>query len=174
MRRRDADGTARQLLTVVMLVMRSVAAEMRRSEQALAPAQLATLMRIAAGPCTMSDLARHRAVSLPTVSKSVEMLVRRKLVARRADAADRRQSVVRLTADGRRATRQMRQRAERHVATVLAPLPAAERALLDRALAALGPVRAAAAAPCGTAPDRTRPATRATGQPRPARRTAGR
>ena len=35
------------------------------------------LMRISAGPCTMSELARFQAVSLPTISKSVDMLVRR-------------------------------------------------------------------------------------------------
>ena len=44
----DSRAAARQLLAVVMLVMRSLSTEMRRTEQALAPAQLATLMRLAA------------------------------------------------------------------------------------------------------------------------------
>ena len=71
----DAGTAARELLHVVMLVMRTVAADMRRKPGAVAPAQMGTLMKVSVGPCTMSGLARHQAVSLPTVSKSVDMLV---------------------------------------------------------------------------------------------------
>jgi DNA-binding MarR family transcriptional regulator len=117
-----------------MLVMRTVAAEMRRSRRPLAPAQMGTLMRIGAGPCTMSDLARHQAVSLPTMSRSVDMLVRRGWVERGAGRSDRRQSMVRLTPRGRRVLADIQQRAERHVAATLAPLAAAERLQLVAAL----------------------------------------
>ena len=48
---------------------------------------MGSLMRIGAGPCTMSDLARHQAVSLPTISRSVDMLVRRGWVERGAGQA---------------------------------------------------------------------------------------
>src|SRR5215472_10245243 len=99
-----------------MLVMRTVAAEMRRSRRPLAPAQMGSLMRIGAGPCTMSELARHQAVSLPTISKSVDMLVRRGWVERSAVKRDRRQSIVRLTRRGRRVLADIQQRAEQHVA----------------------------------------------------------
>ena len=75
----DAGTAARELLHVVMLVMRTVAADMRREPGAVAPAQMGTLMKVSVGPCTMSSLARHQAVSLPTVSKSVDMLVRPRL-----------------------------------------------------------------------------------------------
>jgi len=125
---------ARELLHVVMLVMRTVSAEMRRSRRPLAPTQMGSLMRIAAGPCTMSELARHQAVSLPTMSKSADMLVRRGWVERGADKRDRRQSMVRLTPRGRRVLADIQQRAERHVAETLAPLAAAERAQLIAAL----------------------------------------
>jgi len=125
---------ARELLHVVMLVMRTVAAEMRRSRRPLAPAQMGSLMRISAGPCTMSELARHQAVSLPTISRSVNMLVRRGWVERGAGRSDRRQSMVRLTPRGRRVLADMKQRAERHVAETLVPLAAAERAQLVAAL----------------------------------------
>jgi DNA-binding MarR family transcriptional regulator len=128
---------ARELLHVVMLVMRTVAAEMRRSRRPLAPTQMGSLMRITAGPCTMSDLARHQAVSLPTISKSVDMLVRRGWVERWADKRDRRQSMVRLTPRGRRVLADIQQRAERHVAETLAPLAPAERAQLIAALRVL-------------------------------------
>ena len=125
---------ARELLHVVMLVMRTVSAEMGRSRRPLAPTQMGSLMRIAAGPCTMSELARHQAVSLPTMSKSADMLVRRGWVERGADKRDRRQSMVRLTPRGRRVLADIQQRAERHVAETLAPLAAAERAQLIAAL----------------------------------------
>jgi DNA-binding MarR family transcriptional regulator len=128
---------ARELLHVVMLVMRTVAAEMRRSRRPLAPTQMGSLMRIAAGPCTMSELARHMAVSLPTISKSVDMLVRREWVERSADKRDRRQSMVRLTPRGRRVLADIQQRAERHVAETLAPLAPAERTQLIAALRVL-------------------------------------
>jgi DNA-binding MarR family transcriptional regulator len=125
---------ARELLHVVMLVMRTVAAVMRRSRRPLAPTQMGSLMRIAAGPCTMSDLARHQAVSLPTISKSVDMLVRRGWVERWADKRDRRQSMVRLTPRGRRVLADIRRQAERHVRQTLSPLGAVERAQLVAAL----------------------------------------
>jgi DNA-binding MarR family transcriptional regulator len=127
-------AAARELLYVVMLVMRTVAAEMRRSRRPLAPAQMGNLMRIGAGPCTMSDLARHQAVSLPTISRSVDMLVRRGWVERGTGRSDRRQSMVRLTPRGRRVLADIQQRAERHVAATLAPLAAAERIQLVAAL----------------------------------------
>jgi len=130
----QSQTAARELLHVVMLVMRTVAAEMRRSRRPLAPTQMGSLMRIAAGPCTMSELARHQAVSLPTMSKSADMLVRRGWVERGADKRDRRQSMVRLTPRGRRVLADIQQRAERHVAETLAPLAAAERAQLIAAL----------------------------------------
>ena len=128
---------ARELLHVVMLVMRTVAAEMRRSRRPLSPTQMGSLMRIAAGPCTMSDLARHQAVSLPTISKSVDMLVRRGWLGRWADKHDRRQSMVRLTPRGRRVLADIQERAERHVTQTLAPLAPAERTQLIAALRVL-------------------------------------
>ena len=140
----DSTEAARELLHVVMLVMRSVSAELRRSATPMAPAQLGTLMKIANEPCRVSDLARHLAVSLPTMSKSVDMLVRRRLVERYADETDRRQTMIRPTAAGRRAALRMKARAERHVARALAPLGASDRTAL---LSALGPVKRALAPP---------------------------
>jgi DNA-binding MarR family transcriptional regulator len=100
-------------------------------------------MRISAGPCTMSELARHMAVSLPTISKSADMLVRRGWVERWADQRDRRQSMVRLTPRGRRVLADIQQRAERHVAETLAPLAPAERTQLIAALRVLAGVLSA-------------------------------
>jgi DNA-binding MarR family transcriptional regulator len=123
----DAGTAARELLHVVMLVMRTLAADMRRSPDALAPAQMGMLMKVAAGPCTMSALARHQAVSLPTTSKSVDMLVRRGWLERWVDKHDRRQTMVRLTVEGRRVLGDIRNRSEKHVRGSLSGLTAMER-----------------------------------------------
>jgi len=124
------DDAARSLLDVVMLVMRTVAADMRKSPRPLAPAQMGSLMRIASGPCTMSDLARFQSVSLPTISKSVDMLVRRGWVERWIDKQDRRQTMARLTPSGKKMLAHIKQRTERQVTRTLAPLSPAERAQL--------------------------------------------
>jgi DNA-binding MarR family transcriptional regulator len=129
------EEAARSLLDVVMLVMRTVAADMRKSPRPLAPAQMGSLMRIAASPCSMSELARYQAVSLPTISKSVDMLVRRGWVERWIDKHDRRQTMARLTPSGRRMLTHIRQRTGLQVTRTLAPLSAAERAQLVSALA---------------------------------------
>ncbi|HET9267060.1 MAG TPA: MarR family transcriptional regulator [Vicinamibacterales bacterium] len=123
----DAGTAARELLHVVMLVMRTVAANMRRSPDSLAPAQMGTLMKVSMAPCTMSALARHLAVSPPTVSKSVDMLVRRGWLERWVDKHDRRLTMVRLTAEGRRVLADIKKRTETHVRHSLSGLTAPER-----------------------------------------------
>ena len=126
----SSQAEAQELLHVVMLVMQSVSAEMRGSRRHLEPTQMGSLMKIGLGPCSMTDLARHKAVSLSTISKSVDMLVRRGWVERWVDKQDRRQTRVRLTAAGRRTLTDIQRRAERHVAEKLSPLTAVERGQL--------------------------------------------
>ena len=137
------DDAARGLLDVVMLVMRTVAADMRKSPRPLAPAQMGSLMRIASAPCTMSELARFQSVSLPTISKSVDMLVRRGWVERWIDKQDRRQTMARLTPSGKKMLAHIKQRTERQVTRTLAPLSPAERLQLVAALNILRRVLAA-------------------------------
>ncbi len=119
------------------LVMRAVSAELRRSRRPIAPSQMATLARIGAAPCTMSALARHHTVTLPTISKSIDALARRGWVERSNDLQDRRRTIVRLTPGGRRVLGSIKHRAERHVARTLAPLSAADRAHVTSTLRAL-------------------------------------
>ena len=85
----------------------------------------------------MSSLARHQAVSLPTVSKSVDMLVRRGWLERWVDPHDRRQTMVRLTPQGRRVLGGIKKRTEQHVRRSLTPLTVAEREQLVVAMRVL-------------------------------------
>jgi DNA-binding MarR family transcriptional regulator len=96
--------------------------------------QWATLRRIGRNPCTMSELARHKGVGLPTISKSVDMLVRRGWAERWVDKSDRRQTLVRLTASGRRVLDKCRRALEEFLDARLASLTAAERNEIDRSL----------------------------------------
>ena len=121
-----------ELVDVVYLVMQAIWADMRRSRRAIEPSQWATLRRIARGPCTMSELARHKGVSLPTISKSVDMLVRRGWVERFVDDTDRRQTLVRLTAGGRRVLAECRRRVELRLDEKLATLSAGRARAGDR------------------------------------------
>lgn len=119
-------GTS-ELLDVVNLVADIVWTEMRRSRHAIEPSQWATLRRIRKGPCTMSELARHKEVSLPTISKSVDMLVRRGWVERWIDTSDRRQTLVRLTTSGRRVLADVRRHLEEVLAAKLGVVAAGQR-----------------------------------------------
>jgi DNA-binding MarR family transcriptional regulator len=131
-----------ELLDVVNLVMQAVWADMRRARHAIEPSQWATLRRIARGPCTMSELARFKEVSLPTMSRSVEMLVRRGWVERRVDGADRRQTLVQLTANGRRILADCRRRAELLLTEKLEPLSPRQRVEIASSLCMLRDVLA--------------------------------
>jgi DNA-binding MarR family transcriptional regulator len=122
------------LVDVVNLVTQILWSDLRRSNATIELTQWAMLRRIARGPCTMSELARHRGVSLPTISKSVEMLVRRGWVARGVDDDDRRQTIVRLTPGGRRVLADCRRRIEALLDRKLARLSAGERESLATGL----------------------------------------
>jgi DNA-binding MarR family transcriptional regulator len=123
-----------ELIDVVNLVTQAFWAELRRSGSTIEMSQWSTLRRIGRSPCTMSELARYKGVGLPTISKSVDMLVRRGWVERWVDKADRRQTLVRLTAAGRRILADCRRALEDFLDQRLAHLSAAERQAVDDSL----------------------------------------
>jgi DNA-binding MarR family transcriptional regulator len=130
-RGRSGDASlAHELLHVTMRLMRGVASEMRRAPQSLEPGQMATLMRLSIMPAAMGELAKHLGVSVPTVSKSIDVLVERRWVERWIDPEDRRQTIVRLTPGGRKIAAGMKKQSERYVASLLEPLTRIERARL--------------------------------------------
>jgi DNA-binding MarR family transcriptional regulator len=85
----------------------------------------------------MSELARHKAVSLPTMSKSIDMLERRRWVERVVDEADRRQTLVRLTVEGRTVLAECRRQAEAAVERTLSRLSEGDRETLGASLRVL-------------------------------------
>lgn len=87
--------TAVSILQIVPLIMRIVASELRREEVGLVPPQLAVLNFLREQPRNLSELAELSAVSLPTMSGTVNKLVKDGYVERHRSAIDRR--VIQLT-----------------------------------------------------------------------------
>ena len=131
--RHPAHATS-ELIDVVNLVSQAFWAELRRSGPTIEMSQWSTLRRIGRSPCTMSELARHKGVGLPTISKSVDMLVRRGWVERWVDKSDRRQTMVRLTAPGRKVLVDCRRALEIFLDERLAHLSAPKRKAVDDSL----------------------------------------
>jgi DNA-binding MarR family transcriptional regulator len=144
-----AREAARELLEIMPLVMRSVAAELRSGGEMPAPAHFGLLMKLFEQPRTLSELAAHWGVSLPTTSNSITALADRGWVRRTAPARDRRVALIEVTAAGRAALDRVGRAAEAHLAEVLAPLDQISRRRLRDGLSVLRSVFAASPVPAG-------------------------
>jgi DNA-binding MarR family transcriptional regulator len=151
MTRPQARESAREILKIVPLVMRTVAAELRAAGELPAPAHFGLLSLLVAQPRTLSELAALQGVSLPTMSNSVSAMVERGWVRRTSPPDDRRVVVIDVTALGRAAVDRVGRAAEAHLADVLVPLDAASRRRLQAGLGVLRRVFAAAPTGAGRA-----------------------
>ena len=120
---RDAD-TDTELAGHLRVVVARLARILRQQDQSgLAPTLLAALTTVGrAGPLTFGELAAHEQVAAPTITKAVQKLEARGLVARRPDPDDGRVCRVALTAAGRRHLDQARRRRTAWLATRLSEL----------------------------------------------------
>jgi DNA-binding MarR family transcriptional regulator len=143
--------TARKLLEIMPLVMRAVAAELRAGGEMPTPAHFGLLMKLREHPRTLTELAAHWGVSLPTTSNSITTLVERGWVRRTSPAKDRRVAIIEVTAAGLSVLERVGRAAEVHLAEVLAPLDRVAHRRLQDGLAVL---RSVFAAPPPTAADR--------------------
>jgi DNA-binding MarR family transcriptional regulator len=100
----------------------------------LSPSQIAALATIERhGPLTPSELAQRERVQRPTVTRVLARLEEAGLAQRAGDPADRRSSLVTITADGRELLAAQRTRKDAYLARRLEALDAADRATLERA-----------------------------------------
>jgi DNA-binding MarR family transcriptional regulator len=135
------DRCARQLLEVAPLVMRAIRAEMRAGGGNLTVPQFRALAFVSRNPgASLSDVAEHMGLTLPSMSKLNDGLVARKLVTRVTATADRRRLVLAPTARGRALLESRRAATRVRLAERLAPLPAADRAVVSAAMHALQPI----------------------------------
>jgi DNA-binding MarR family transcriptional regulator len=137
MTRDQAREAARDILQIVPLVMRAVAAELRAGGELPAPAQFGLLSILSQRPRSLGELASLQGVSLPTMSMSISSMVDRGWVRRSAPEADRRVVIVEVTTSGRGALDRIARAAEAHLADVLAPLDGPARRRLHAGLGVL-------------------------------------
>jgi DNA-binding MarR family transcriptional regulator len=133
----DRQQTAHQVVEIVPLVMRVVAAELRRTEYAMIPAHLGVLFLLDQRPRNLSELAEQQAVSLPTMSNTVTTMVREGWVRRSPAERDRRMVLIEITPAGQAALAEMSGHIIGTVARLLEPLSAEELHTLHTGLAIL-------------------------------------
>jgi DNA-binding MarR family transcriptional regulator len=143
MTRVQARETARDILEIVPLVMRTVAAELRAAGELPAPAHFGLLSILSDRPRMLTELASIQGVSLPTMSNSISAMVERGWVRRNAPGEDRRVVMIEVTVAGRAALERVARAAEAHLADVLAHLDLPARRRLHGGLGVLRQVFAA-------------------------------
>ena len=131
-----------EVLETVPLVMRTVRAEMRRHRTAdLSVPQFRTLnfLHRQAG-ASLSQVAEHIGLTLPSVSLLVDGLVERKLILRNTSAADRRRVTLTLTAHGQSVLDAAHGATQAALAEKLAALSTKDRIIVVQAMQALRPL----------------------------------
>ncbi|SRR5581483_755666 len=133
-----AEEATRELLAVLPLLNRIIAAELRleAGEDTTMP-QFRVMAYLCAGPLTLSELARKRRVSLQAAGELVQSLVERGWVTRSPDPTDRRQSLLALTEEGRVRYEHAQERMLRRLVPLMERLTAKEIAAVRIALSAL-------------------------------------
>jgi DNA-binding MarR family transcriptional regulator len=138
----STDECTREILEVVPLIMRAIRAEMRSQRTPdLSVPQFRTLGFLSrhAG-ASLSDVAEHIGLTLPSMSKLIDGLVKRGLVNRETFPQDRRRVTLELTVQGQATWQAARQATQAHLAERLEALSEPERAALISALQALRPI----------------------------------
>lgn len=115
---------AAAVMDTVPLVMRTIRAEMRshRTPDLSVPQFRALLYVNRHAGASLSDVAEHLGLSLPSVSKLIDRLVARGLITRESASDDRRRMVLTLTPDGQAALRAAAQATQARLADRLAAL----------------------------------------------------
>ena len=115
----EVKAVAQAIVKVIPRVMRTIGSARRWSGLTVSPAHFRLLGILASHPCNLSELAVQQAVSLPTMSNSISVLVERRWVNRVPSQDDRRQVLLELTPEGRAVLVKMKSEAEARVAELL-------------------------------------------------------
>lgn len=134
----NVDPIANELLAVLPLITRLVAAEVRREGgEETTVGQFLALELLADAPMSLSMLARTRHVSMQTMGEVVQTLVQRGWVERTQHPNDRRSWLLMLTPDGREHHDNMRVHTLERMAPFLNQLNDDERVAVQTAFVAL-------------------------------------
>ena len=132
---------AREVLEVVPLVMRSIRAELRRHRGGdLSVPQFRTLIFLSRHEGTsLSQVAEHIGLTLPSMSSIIDGLVARGLATRETHPNDRRRMALALTTRGQATLRSALGATETYLRGVFATLPSNERAIVVQSMRTLRP-----------------------------------
>ena len=127
----SARECAQLLLETMQSLRRRLGGVMRQRKSAdhepLTMDQVRLLKILSHEPSTLGELAARHGVTPSTMSRSVDVLVRREWVSRESDPADRRQVILRLTGGGRAAHAEMVQHTEDTLTRLIEELDDSER-----------------------------------------------
>src|SRR5262245_51845209 len=135
----SANECAAVVADVVPLVMRTIRAEMRsyRTPDLSVP-QFRALAYLGRHPgASLSDVAEHIGLTLPSISKMIDRLVARELVARSNASQDRRRISLELTPLGLSTWQSAGRATRNHLAEQLSALSADERTVVIKAMHSL-------------------------------------
>jgi len=135
----STDECAHAILEVAPAIMRTIRTEMRRHRTSdLSVPQFRTLAFIDnhEGP-SLSDVAGHIGLTLPSMSKIVDGLVARKLITREIASADRRRITLALTSRGQTLLTAARGATKACLAEMLQSLSLTDRTLVINAMETL-------------------------------------
>ncbi len=136
------DECAGHVLEVVPTIMHAIRAEMRghrAPELSVAQFRMLTFLSRHEG-ASLSDVADHMGLTLPSMSKMMDGLVTRGLVARQEDPHDRRRVTLALTAEGRKTFDRSRKATQACMSGWLSALSEPERETVISAMEALRPI----------------------------------
>jgi DNA-binding MarR family transcriptional regulator len=137
-----AERCAGELLNVVPVIMRHIRMEMRKSRgYDMTVPQFRTLAYLSSNEgASLTDLAEYIGLTLPSVSKMVDLLVARELVQRSTCVQDRRRVKLSLTGSGRVAWSIAYQAAKAYLVQKLVQLPDTDQEMVERAMKGIKPL----------------------------------
>jgi DNA-binding MarR family transcriptional regulator len=135
----SSEECAREMLEVVPMIMRAIRGQMRSHRRSdLSVPQFRTLAFLGRYQgASLSAVAEHIGLSLPSASKLMDGLVARSLVSREGSPVDRRRVRLALTTRGKVTLREAFAAAQADLADRVAALPADERGKVGQAMRTL-------------------------------------
>ena len=130
----SAQRVAGEVLEVIPLVARRVAANIRKSDRSMKLAHVGLLGMVARSPRSLSELSDFHATSMPTMSKTITTIENLGWVVRTRSDDDRRVVMVEVTQAGRAALREVYDRAITPISEALDSLTVAQRRKLSDGL----------------------------------------
>jgi len=127
----SARKVADEVLQVIPLVTRRVAADLRKSERSMKLAHVGILGMVARSPRSLSELSDFHAASMPTMSKAITTIENLGWVVRTRSKADRRVVMIEATPAGKTALKGVYLRAVTPISEALDSLTVAQRRKLS-------------------------------------------